>query len=75
MKKTYFAIHIPKDFIGFLWFRDRIGLNISFRITWRFELSIAIHPAMWAGVLYIFRRRLWIRPIDYAAIERWRRAV
>lgn len=49
-------------------YRDRIGTHYVLRLTWRFSLHIVIHPTMWAGSLYVLRRRLWLRPIDYIAI-------
>lgn len=49
-------------------FRDRIGTHLHLG-PWWCHLAIGWHPASWHGTLYIARKRIWCRPIDYKAIE------
>ncbi|EPR09886.1 hypothetical protein M527_07110 [Sphingobium indicum IP26] len=54
------------DFVGIRWSRDRLGLHVTFRLTWRLSIGIVRQPGRWAGSAYFWRRRIWLRPIDYA---------
>lgn len=50
--------------------KDRIGAHYGIQISWRFSFDVVVGAWGWAGSLYIYRKRVWMRPIDYVAIDR-----
>lgn len=67
------GILIGRKFIGVIGKRDRIGTTFAINLRW-FSASIAVHPAMWAGSIRCFNRLIWLRPINYEAIEAYQKA-
>jgi hypothetical protein len=47
---------------------DRLGEYFSLG-PWWLRFSVTVGPWGWAGTFYAFRRRIWWRPIDYAAAD------
>lgn len=62
---------VGKRFFGIVGMRDRVGTHFQIRLRPLFAFCIVIHPAMWAGSAYLFGKRIWLRSIDYEAIEQW----
>lgn len=48
--------------------KDRIGKQIMLG-PWWCRLTLGWHSAAWFGSLHMFRRPIWLRPINYRAIE------
>lgn len=47
---------------------DRIGAHYVLAIGCHLVAHVVIHPSMWAGSAHFFRKQIWLRPINYAAL-------
>lgn len=51
--------------------KDRIGRHFALGPT-SARLHLVFHPAMWAGCLYICKKLVWLREINYRAIAEYK---
>lgn len=68
MVGEFYGICLGDRFYGYVSRKDRIGKHYRIIVPRIFNLVIVCHPRMWAGSLYLFKRRIWLRPIDYDAV-------
>jgi hypothetical protein len=48
--------------------KDRIGTYLAIG-PWWCRLGLGWHPSCWYGAFHMFRKVIWMRPINYAAID------
>lgn len=51
--------------MGFHAHRDRLGRHFGFASRW-LGIALVFGKWGWAGSLHIARKRIWLRPINYA---------
>jgi len=70
--RPLFGIVLGKRFFGISTMTDRVATHYLISLNPALQICVLLHPAMWASSAYLFGKRIWLRPINYRAVDEFK---